>query len=149
MDWQEDYKRKMVTTEEAINVIKSGDRVAFVQGMEPLALGLALAARKEELRDVTIVARTPGRDFGWYDPGWEESFKIEIAFPLPIVRQMLAEKRCDLGIASLDFSYHKEEKTQVDAVLIELSPPDEHGFCSFGTSLWNKKAEVLMLRFFY
>jgi 4-hydroxybutyrate CoA-transferase len=142
MDWQEDYKRKMVTPEEAISVIKSGDRVAFVQGMEPLALGLALAARKEELRDVTIVARTPGRDFGWYDPGWEESFKIEIAFPLPIVRQMLAEKRCDLSIASLDFTYHKEEKKRVDAVLIELSPPDDHGFCSFGASLWNKKAEA-------
>ena len=93
MTWEEEYKSKIVSAEEAISHIKSGDRVVFVQGNEPQALGLALAARFGELENVSISVRTPGRDFGWYDPGWEASFAIEIGFPLPIVRQMIAEKK--------------------------------------------------------
>ena len=76
MGWQEDYEKKLVAPEEAVQAVKSGDRVCFVQGMEPLELGLALAARIGEIKDVNVSVRTPGRDFGWYDPGWEESFAI-------------------------------------------------------------------------
>ena len=143
MGWQEDYERKLVAPEEAVQAVKSGDRVCFVQGMEPLELGLALAARIGELKDVNISVRTPGRDFGWYDPGWEESFAIEVGFPLPLVRQMIAEKRCDIAIGSLGFLFHGEEKErQTDVVFLELSPPDHNGYCSFGASVWTKKSEI-------
>ena len=142
MDWREEYERKLVTPEEAVSVIKSGDRVVFCQGMEPLALGLALAARKEELRNVQISVRTPGRDFGWYDPGWEESFQIEVGHVLPIARDAVAERRCDFAIGFLGFIFHEEERRPANAVMVEVSPPDDHGFCSFGTSVWNKKAEL-------
>jgi len=143
MGWKEDYEKKMVTPEKAVGVVKNGDRVVFVQGMEPFDLGLALAARVGELKGVTISVRTPGRDFGWYDPGWEESFAIEIGFPLPIVRQMIVEKRCDIAIGSLGFLFHGEEgQKQTDVVLVELSPPDHNGFCSFGASVWTKKSEI-------
>ena len=84
-NWHEEYKSKLVTAEEAVRVIKSGDYVAFAYGMEPLSLGLALAARAEELRNVTIFVPSPGRDFAWYDPGWEESFQVEIGGPLQVV----------------------------------------------------------------
>ncbi len=109
--------------------------------MEPQALGLALASRLGELQDVTISVRTPGRDVGWYGPGWETSFKVEVGVPLPIVRDMIAERRCDLAIGSLGFIFHEEERGPADAVMIEISPPDEHGYCSFGASLWTKKTE--------
>jgi 4-hydroxybutyrate CoA-transferase len=141
MSWEEDYKKKLVTPEAAVSVIKSGDRVVFVQGNEPQALGLALASRLGELENVTLAVRTPGRDFGWYDPVFEMSFKIEVGFPLPIVRQIIAERRCDLAIGSLGFIFHEEERGPADAVMIEVSPPDAHGYCSFGASLWTKKTE--------
>jgi len=147
MSWEEEYRKKLVTPEEAVSVIKSGDRVVFVQGMEPQALGLALASRLGELENVTISVRTPGRDFGWYDPGWETSFKIEVGFPLPIVRDMIAERRCDLAIGSLGFIFHEEERGPADAVMVELSPPDAHGYCSFGASLWTKKTECRNARY--
>ena len=76
MTWEEEYKSKITTAEDAIGRVKNGDRVCFVQGNEPQALGLALAARFGELENVTISVRTPGRDFGWYDQGWEASFAI-------------------------------------------------------------------------
>jgi 4-hydroxybutyrate CoA-transferase len=142
MDWQDEYRKKLTTAEEAVSLVKSGDRVVFVQGMEPLALGLALASRKDELRNVTISVRTPGRDFGWYDPGWEESFLIEIGFPLPIVREMISEKRCDIAIGSLGFIFHGESNKNADVVMLELSAPDSHGYCSFGASVWTKKSEL-------
>ncbi len=147
MSWEEDFKKRIVTPEEAISHVKNGDRVCFVQGNEPQALGLALAARFGELENVTISVRTPGRDFGWYDEGWEASFAVEIGFPLPIVRQMIAEKRCDIEIGSLGFDYHGEMARQSDFVLLELSPPDAHGYCSFGSSCWTKLTELRGAKF--
>jgi len=141
MNWEEDFKKKLVTPEEAVSHVKSGDRVVFTQGNEPQALGLALAARLGELEDVLLSIRTPGRDFGWYDPVFEMSFKIEVGFPLPIVRQIIAERRCDLAIGGLGFIFHEEERGPADVVMIELSPPDAHGYCSFGASCWTKKTE--------
>jgi 4-hydroxybutyrate CoA-transferase len=142
MSWEEEYKKKIVTPEEAVSVIKSGDRVCFVQGNEPQALGLALAARLGEVENVLLSLRTPGRDFGWYDPVFEMSFKIEVGFPLPIVRQIISERRCDLAIGGLGFIFHEEERGPADVVMVELSTPDEHGYCSFGASLWTKKTEI-------
>jgi 4-hydroxybutyrate CoA-transferase len=142
MGWQEEYKKKLVTPEQAVSVIKSGDRVCFVQGNEPQALGLALAARLGEVENVLLSLRTPGRDFGWYDPVFEMSFKIEVGFPLPIVRQIIAERRTDLAIGGLGFIFTEEDRGPADVVMVELSPPDEHGYCSFGASLWTKKTEV-------
>jgi len=142
MSWEEEYKNKLVTPEEAVSVIKSGDRVCFVQGNEPQALGLALAGRLGEVEDVLLSLRTPGRDFGWYDPVFEMSFKIEVGFPLPIVRQIIAERRCDLAIGGLGFIFSEEDRGPADVVMVELSTPDEHGYCSFGASVWTKKTEI-------
>ena len=143
MSWEEEYKRKFVTPEEAISVVKSGNRVVFTQGMEPFDLGLALAARLPELTDVTVSVRTPGRDFGWYDPGWEQFVNLEVGFGLPIVRDIMAEKRCDIPIGSLGFIFHgAEDQKQTDVVLVEVSPPDHNGYCSFGASVWTKKSEI-------
>ena len=141
MDWREEYKKKMVSAEEALKVVKSGDRVAFSSGMEPLSLGQALAARKEELRDVKLFIPGPGRIFDWYEPGWEESFSIEISYVVPVVRKMFTEKRCDYLISSL-FYTHPPEVRGIDVLLTEVSPPNENGFCSFGAMLWNKRKKV-------
>ena len=59
--WREEYKQKCISAEEAVQIVKSGDKVAFTYGREPFALGLALAARKDELKDIKIFARTPSR----------------------------------------------------------------------------------------
>jgi 4-hydroxybutyrate CoA-transferase len=142
MSWQEDYQKKLVTPEEAVSHIKSGDRVCFTQGNEPQALGLALAGRLGEVENVLLSLRTPGRDFGWYDPVFEMSFKIEVGFPLPIVRQIIAERRCDLAIGGLGFVFIDEDRGPADVVMVELSPPDDHGYCSFGASVWTKKSEI-------
>jgi 4-hydroxybutyrate CoA-transferase len=109
--------------------------------MEPLSLGLALAARKEELRDVKIFILGPGRIFDWYETGWEESFSIEISYVVPVIRKMFTEKRCDYLVSSL-FCTHPPETRGIDVLCTEVSPPNENGFCSFGAMLWDKKAQI-------
>ncbi len=145
-DWQEEFQKKMVPAEEAAKVVKPGDRIAFTTGREAHAIGLALAARKEELRDVKVFVPTPGYDFGWYDPGWEDSFTIFTAFPLGINREMVQEGRCDLytgGLSPFDMEYFKGG---VDVLITEVSPPDARGFCSFGQSVWNKRQQIAEAR---
>ncbi len=141
-NWRELYKARTVTPEKAVSIIKSGDRIAFTTGNEAAALSLALLARAPELRDVTLFLPTPSRDFGWYDEGFEESFKIEVGYILPVVREMVAQRRADYRVQTMRVEYGPFDRDP-DIVLVELSPPDEHGNCSFGASLWNKKAEVL------
>jgi 4-hydroxybutyrate CoA-transferase len=143
MDWQEEYAQKTVSAEEAVKVVKSGDRVSFTYGREPRALGYALVARLDELKDVRIFVRTPSVDFGWYGPGLEDSYKIDISYVLPVVREMVSEKRCDFVIGGmLGIVSEHPVVADTDVTMTEVSPPDSHGFCSFGASVWGKREVV-------
>lgn len=142
MKWQEYYRSRLTTAEEAVKAVKSGDRVAFTYGMEPLALGLALVARAGEINNVRVFVPSPGRDFAWYEPGFEDFFQVEVGYILPIVRDMITEKRGDYLVSCLKWAHPSTDRAPVDVILTQVSPPDEHGFCSFGASLWNKKDAV-------
>jgi len=142
MDWKEDYKRKLTSAEEAVKAVKSGDNVAFAYGTEPLALGLALLNRGIEVGGLSIFVPVPGRDFAWYDPEWKDIFHIEVTYVLPIVQQMVNDKRGDFLVGSLVWAHEPGIRRKADVILTQLSPPDEHGYCSFGASLWNKKQAI-------
>ena len=105
-DWREEYQRKMVTPEDAVKVIKQGDKVLFTIGREPRELCFALAVRKEELSNVRLFMGSPTFDFGWYDPGWEDSFEICVGFTFPrgVAADCLAERRADVFIGGLMLS---------------------------------------------
>jgi len=57
-EWQDKYQKKIVTAEEAVKLVRSGDRV-IASYLQARLLTEALAARKDELRDVTIHSNTP------------------------------------------------------------------------------------------
>lgn len=140
--WQEEYKRKLTTPEEAVKVIKGGDYVCFGYGMEPLSLGLALLARGIEVGSVKILVPAPGRDFAWYDAGWENTFQVEIAHVLPIVQESIRERRSDYLVGTITWTHPSGARKPADVLVTQLSPPDEHGNCSFGASVWNKKQAI-------
>jgi 4-hydroxybutyrate CoA-transferase len=142
-DWKQEYQRKTVSAEEAVKVIKSGDRVSFTHGREPLNTALAMAARKNELKNVKVFMRTPTVDFGWYHEDWTDNFQLEISYVRPIARDSMAQRRCDFVPGGLiGITPQNPQVGEVDVLIIELSPPDEHGFCSFGSSVWGKKKAV-------
>jgi 4-hydroxybutyrate CoA-transferase len=146
IDWRAHYESRTVSAEEAVAHVKSGDRVAIARGREPQALGLALAARKEELRGVKVSVPQPGRDFGWYDEGWQDSFEIEIGINMATCREALNARRISLrfnsDMADSHPIYGMNSTLGADVLLIEISPPDEQGFCSFGASVWEKRRAI-------
>lgn len=146
-DWRQHYEARLVAPEESVAHVKSGDHVAFCRGREPQALGLALAARRGDLHNVNITVPQPGRDFGWYDnSGWDESFNVEIGYVSAIAREGLAggfiTYRANSDVAESSPSLGKNPSYGADVYIVEISPPDEHGFCSFGASVWDKPMAV-------
>ncbi|MFZ1915914.1 MAG: acetyl-CoA hydrolase/transferase C-terminal domain-containing protein [Dehalococcoidales bacterium] len=142
-DWKEEFRRKTVSAEEAVRVIKSGDRVSFTHGREPPTVTCAMVARKNELKNVKVFMRTPSLDFPWYHEDWNDSFPLEISYVRPIARNIMAERRVDFVPGSLiGITPQNPQVGDADVLLIELSPPDGQGFCSFGASVWGKKKAV-------
>ena len=144
MDWRQEYERKVISAEDAANLVKSNDYVVM-GSLEPLALGLALAARKEELRDVKVYLIAAGFDLGWYDEGWQNSFSIILQVPTAVSQEMVERRACDISIDFLPFAIPPQntpEPVRDYIYMVAVSPPDEHGFCSFGASLWDKKTRV-------
>ncbi len=138
-NWQEEYKNKLISAEQAAAMVKSGDFVQFAMGRETHSIGLAIASRKEDLRGVKVDIGGAGYDFGWYDPGWEESFEISIGRPTAVTEQMADERRCDFRVTGLNPGVPGPEAPVPDVYLVEVSEPDDKGFCSFGASVWHKR----------
>jgi len=132
----------LVSAEEAARLVKSGDRVHFTMGREGLAVGLQIAARKDELRNVEVVVPAPGYDFGWYDAGWEESFKICVGMITATCQEAVDAKRIEIFLYAFVPGRAEAREEGADVLITEVSTPDDKGFCSFGASLWGKKREV-------
>ncbi len=148
MDWKEEYRRKLVSAEEAIKAVKSGDYVVFAQPEAP-ALGLALVSRADELTGVRIMggggSDLPMYDTSWYDV-YPDTFRLETSYVLPLVRALVAERKSDFTVSGLFGVPDMTEAKPMDVFMVQVSPPDEHGFCSFGASLWMKKEWVRTAR---
>ena len=145
-DWKEDYKRKSVSAEEAAKVVKSGDRVALPFA-HSTAVPAALGKRKDELRNVYLEINAPSLDPGWLQPGCEENFFVgAIHFLGGMGRPSHDAKVCSFipCLMSLRPKLCDEDRLHggrgIDVFITNVSPPDRHGFCSFGPHLWNKKS---------
>ncbi|MFC1967515.1 acetyl-CoA hydrolase/transferase family protein [Chloroflexota bacterium] len=141
MTWQEEFKKKTISADEAANFVKSGDCVV-ISAREPHNLCLALAARVGELKDIEIYGVAGGFDVGWYDAGWEGSFKIALNMPTAVSQAAFEEKRTDLIVGPLIPFSMAPANRDMDVFLVEISTPDENGFCSFGNSAWDKKKRI-------
>ena len=149
-NWVEEYKRKIVSAEEAVKVVKSGDRV-IAPWFENYLLAEALAARKEQLRDVEIHSSRPTEaSMGmFFQEGMDVAFHNSLfIFIGDFARRASAgtdSKRAQFwpGTFSLMMKPFDERAQEcpykIDVVMAVVSPPDKNGFCSFGGRLWNKR----------
>ena len=126
------------TPEEAVKVIKSGDRVyVHAVAAAPRALINAMTARASELRNVEVVHLHTEGDAPYAAPELKESFHVNALFIGANVRHAL-----DAGNASYTPVFLSEipalfrrDILPIDVALMSVSPPDRHGFCSLGTSV--------------
>lgn len=134
------------SAEEALNIIKSGDRV-FVQGSAatPQYLIRKLAERAQALRGVEIVSITTLGDFPLADEAYKDSFFINSLFVSANVREAVNSGRGDYIPVFLSEIPHlfKSGVLPIDVAIVHVSPPDQHGFCSLGISVDVTREAVL------
>ena len=136
--WKDHYKNKIVSAAEALKIVKSGDRVVIGHACgEPPALVAALVDRAPELRNVEIVHMVAMGPAKYAQPGMESSFRHNALFVGGSTRKSVEEKRADY--TPCFFSeiprLFRDGFLPVDVALIQVTPPDEQGFCSFGVSV--------------
>lgn len=133
----------MTTAEEAVQCIRSGDRVWIHAGCNnPEELVRAMVGRADELRDVEV---THLLTFGYAEhtnPRYAASFRHRALFTGGNVRAAVNEGRADYVPVFLSEIPRLIERgiQKVDVALIHVSPPDEHGFCSYGVGVECTKA---------
>ncbi len=143
MSWVDDYKKRLVTAEEAVSVVKSRDRV-YISGnaATPYILMNVLAERKDELDDVELVHVLLMGEDPLSKPEMEGHFRHNSLFVGPADREAINEGRADYipiflhQIPELMYS----GQMPLDVAMLHLSPPDEHGFMSLGVEVLASKA---------
>ena len=140
--WVSKYRSKVVTSDEAVKIIKSGDNIVIQPGCAvPHELIRAMVRRKDELFDVKIYHILIVGDLPYAKPGMEKHFKHIAFFIGGNTRKAVNEGRAEfipifLSEVTLLF---KRGIITADVALINVSPPDEHGFCSYGIDVGNIK----------
>ena len=138
MSWEIEYKKKLRTPEEALRCVQSGMRVYIQPGCaEPETLAEALFQRAPFVHDVEIVhMMTLGRA-DYVKPEMAGHFRHNAIFIGANVREAVNEGRADYTPVYLSEIEELFESgaMPIDVALVEVSPPDSHGFCSFGVGV--------------
>ena len=135
MSWEIEYKKKLRTPDEALRAVQSGMRVYIQPGCaEPETLVEALLRRGPEVSDVEIVHMMTMGAAPYVAPEMAGHFRHNAVFIGGNVRQAINEGRADYTPVYLSEIEELFESgaMPLDVALIEVSPPDSHGFCSFG-----------------
>lgn len=136
---------KYVSAQEAVKVVESNNRV-YVQAAAaaPTLLTNALADRAGELRNVEICHLHTEGEARYANPDLRESFHVNSFFIGKNVRHTLRSGNgsyTPVFLSELPNLFRKKALT-VDVVFIHVSPPDQHGYCSLGTSVEGTVAAI-------
>ena len=138
MSWEIEYKKKLRTPDEALRCVQSGMRVYIQPGCaEPETLVEALLRRAPHVQDVEIVHMMTMGAAPYVAPEMAGHFRHNAVFIGSNVRQAINEGRADYTPVYLSEIEELFESgaMPIDVALLELSPPDAHGFCSFGVGV--------------
>lgn len=125
------------SSDEALSVIQSGHRV-FVHGsaQTPLFLLRELSKMAPRLKGIELTFITVQGDIELDKPQYADSFHINCMFVSQSVRKAVNEGRADfipVFLSDIPDLFRKEMK--IDVALVQVSPPDRHGYCSLGVSV--------------
>lgn len=138
-----------VSAEQAVSIVQSNDRV-YVHSVAaaPSQLIQALTARASELRNVEIVHLHTEGEAPYARPEHANSFHINALFVGANVREAVQTGRADYIPVFLSEvpSLFRKGILPLDVALIQVSPPDRHGFCSLGISVDVTRAAVQSAR---
>ena len=138
MDWNSIYQSRIVTAQEAVRVIKSGNRIFLTGNVSvPQKTLAALVEYAPHLENVEICQALTIGPADYVTQEMEGHLRVNTLFISQNVRKAVQEGRADFTPVLLsEFPLlFKHGYLPLDAALIHLSMPDEHGFCSFGVEV--------------
>ena len=142
-NWQSLYDERKSSAEEAVSLVRSGNRVVFGHASgEPAILVNELINQKDRLHDVEIVHMLSFGEGNYCKEEFRGHFRHNSFFIGSGARKAVNEKRADYTPVFLSEvpRLFNENILPVDVAFIQLSPPDEEGFCSYGVSVDYTKA---------
>jgi 4-hydroxybutyrate CoA-transferase len=126
-------------------LVKSGDHI-FVHGgaATPSVLLEHLVAQAQDLNNVTLYHLHTHGEVKYAKPESASSFRVVNLFVGSNIRPYLDYDRIDYLPCFLSEigSLFRQKKINLDVALVHVSPPDQHGFCSLGTSVDVARAAV-------
>lgn len=138
-------QHKYVSTEEAVSLIQSGNRI-FSHGSActPNIFYDELAKQSSRLRGVEIVSITQQGKVEIAQPKFKDSFFINSLFTSTPIRQAVNGDNGDfvpIFLSEIPLLF-KNNILPLDVAMVTVSPPDAHGYCSLGTSVDVARAAV-------
>lgn len=138
MNWKEEYADKIVSVQEAVSHVQSGNRIVFSHACgEGQYLTDELVNQAERLENVEIVHMVAMGTAPYCQPGMEKHFRHNALFVGGSTRKAVEEGRADYTPCF----FHEIPRLftdgclPVDVAFIQVSLPDERGYCSFGISV--------------
>lgn len=129
---------KYISGEEAVKVIKSGDKV-FVHGgaATPHFLLRKMVERADELRNVELISISTQGEALFAEKRYKENFRINSLFVSQNIREAVNDGRGDYIPVFLSEipNLFRKGILPIDVALVQVSPPDKHGYCSLGVSV--------------
>ncbi len=138
MDWTSQYQSRIVSAQEAVKAVKSGNRIFMTGNVSvPQETLAALVKQAPNLRDVEVCQALTVGSADYVKPDLEGHLRVNTMFISPNVRKAVQEGRADFTPVLLsEFPLlFKRGILPVDAAFIHVSRPDEHGFCSLGVEV--------------
>ena len=126
------------TAEKAVEIIESGNRV-FIHGSAatPLSLVNALLKRAGDIKDVELMAISTLGTINWNQPEVQKSFYLNSLFVSANVREWVNSSYGDyvpVFLSEIPALFTKGI-LPIDVAMVQVSPPDKHGYCTLGTSI--------------
>src|ERR1017187_8380607 len=138
MGWVEQYQQKLRTADDAVRMVRPGDRVYLHEGCgTPLPIIEALLRRAPQLRNVELVHMLTFGPADYTRPEYEGHFRHNGLFLGGNVRDAVEEGRADytpIFLSEIEGLFTSGQMP-LDVAIIQTSPPDSHGFLSLGTSI--------------
>ena len=138
MSWIDQYRSKLMNASEAVSCVESSMRVYIHPGCaEPEALVEALIARAPHVKDVEVVHLLTLGTSPYCAPEMAQSFRHNALFVGGNVRQAVNDGRADytpIFLSEVEALFESGEMP-IDVAFIQVSPPDPHGYCSFGVGV--------------
>lgn len=138
MNWTDNYRNKICSIEEAMEAVLSHHTVYIHPGCAtPLPLVEGFSERVKALEDVTVSHILTLGDAAYAEPGMEKHCRVDSLFTGANVQDAVNSGRADwtpIFLSEIPDLYLSRQ-IPLDVSLIQVSPPDEHGFCSFGVGV--------------